>query len=89
MAGPPRFLAIPAHDSSISPQQGRMGSLCDSQLPHEPQTRRIPREAESAATLALQVVDQSTQRNVLPLASRAVIDPSLVRGAGEMLVQAR
>lgn len=66
-----------------------MSSLRDSQLVHEPQPRGTARESKRATALALQVVDQSTQRNILLLAPRAMVDASLVRGAGEMLVQTR
>lgn len=35
------------------------------------------------------MINQSAQRNILPLAPRTVIDAFLVRGTGKMLVQAR
>ena len=67
---------------------GTRSLLRESQLLHESQTGRIARESERAATLALHVVDQSTQRNVLPLAPWAMIDSLLVCRTSEMLIQA-
>lgn len=47
---------------------------CDSQLIDETQAIRIPTKTKGAAALALQMVDQATQRNVFSATAGTMVD---------------
>ncbi len=60
----------------------------DSQLIDETQTIRIPTETKGAAALALQMIDQATQCNILSTTSRTMVDFLSMHRTTEVLVEA-
>lgn len=62
-------------------------SLRDPQLVHETQATWIAAKPECAAALTLEMVDQGTQYDVLPLTAWAMIDLLPMNRTTKMLVQ--